>query len=108
MVLGLLLNSDSATIQKLRDDEKVLVDFSVKLADQINSDNKYFVMENSGRSMAWKMVESLRRLVLRHDIFFIEIDQCYYGLRHIDSGELLKKTTYMITNCEYLLEEAKW
>ena len=89
-------------LQRLRDQDRVLLDFAVDLALEQMRGGRHFVIENPLGSAAWTLVKSLE-LMSRGDVRQAVFHQCQFGLKASD-GRPHRKATRVLTSMPEVAE----
>ena len=90
-------------LQRLRDQDRFLVDFAVDLALEQLRGGRHFVIENPLGSAAWTLVKSLRQLMSRSDVRQAVFHQCQFGLK-ASGGRPHRKATRILTSMPEVAE----
>ena len=64
---------------------------------------RYFLVENPAGSLAWRYHGILSKILEELGGKYVLCDQCAFGLKDLDTGRLIRKTTGWLSNCEPLL-----
>lgn len=81
---------------------QVLMRFAIQLCEEQAKGKRGFSLEHPVGAKSWDMREWDEFLKRHEKVWIVDFDQCEFGLKDPESGELYRKRTRVITNNEIL------
>ena len=92
---------DEAAKEKIIQEGRLMWNFSLEAAEDQDDMGDFFALEHPAGASSWKG-ERVQRLLRRPSVCIIEFDMCALGLSVVNSGELSRKSTKVLTNHPWL------